>query len=36
MNFKIDLKSLDLKNLTMDDIKVKLQTVEKKPGLKLV
>ncbi len=35
MNFKIDLKSLDLKNLTMDDIKVKLQTVEKKTWIKI-
>ena len=35
MNFKIDLKSLDLKNLTMDDIKAKLQTVEKKTWIKI-
>ena len=35
MNFKIDLKSLDLKNLTMDDIKVKLQAVEKKTWIKI-
>jgi len=35
MNFKIDLKSLDLKNLTMDDIKAKLQAVEKKTWIKI-
>ena len=35
MNFKIDLKNLDLKNLTMDDIKAKLQAVEKKTWIKI-
>ena len=35
MNFKIDLKILDLKNLTMDDIKAKHQTVEKKTWIKI-
>ena len=29
MNFNIDLKSIDLKNISLDDIKAKLQKVEK-------
>ena len=35
MNFNIDLKNLDLKNITMDDIKAKLQNVEKKTWIKI-
>ena len=30
MNFKIDLKSIDLKNISLDDIQAKLKNVEKK------
>ena len=35
MNFNIDLKNLDLKNITMDDIKAKLQNVDKKTWIKI-
>ena len=36
MNFKIDLKSIDLKNISLDDIQDKLKKLRKKLGLKLV
>ena len=35
MNFKIDLKSIDLKNISLDDIQAKLKNVEKKTWIKL-
>tara|TARA_Y100000816_G_scaffold288945_1_gene274465 strand:+ start:580 stop:1287 length:708 start_codon:yes stop_codon:yes gene_type:complete len=35
MNFNIDFKNMDLKNLSMDDIKAKLQAVEKKTWIKI-
>ena len=35
MNFNIDLKSIDLKNISLDDIKTKLQKVEKKTWIKI-
>ena len=35
MNFNIDLKSIDLKNISLDDIKAKLQKVEKKTWIKI-
>ena len=35
MNFKIDLKSIDLKNISLNDIQAKLKNVEKKTWIKL-
>ena len=35
MNFKIDLKSIDLKNISLDDIQDKLKKVEKKTWIKI-
>jgi len=35
MNFKIDLKSIDLKNISLDDIQAKLKNVEKKTWIKI-
>ena len=35
MNFNIDLKSIDLKNISLDDIKTKLQKVDKKTWIKI-
>jgi len=35
MNFNIDLKSIDLKNITLEDIQAKLKNVEKKTWIKI-
>ena len=35
MNFKIDLKNIDLKNITFEDIQAKLKRVEKKTWIKI-
>ena len=35
MNFNIDFKSIDLKNMSLEDIKTKLQKVEKKTWIKI-
>ena len=35
MNFKIDLKNIDLKNIKFEDIQAKLKNIEKKTWIKI-